>query len=96
MGDDSSTRRPTADTILSMMCIRWALSLNTTLVFSSTPAALHIHRVVGVDQDVVDGGVLQQRLQRPQAEDLVQHLARQPVALAGAEGNVLFAHQLHG
>ena len=38
IGEDSSTRRPTADTILSMMCIRCALSLNMILVSSRTPA----------------------------------------------------------
>ena len=30
-------RRPTAETILSMMCIRWVSSLKTTLVSSRMP-----------------------------------------------------------
>ena len=37
IGDDSSTRLPTFDTILSMMCRRCAASLNTTLVSSRMP-----------------------------------------------------------
>ena len=37
MGDDSSTRLPIAETILSMMCIRCASSLNMILVSSSWP-----------------------------------------------------------
>ena len=56
MGEDSSTRRPTAETILSMMCIRCALSLKTTLVLSRRAAAFHVNYVVCVHQDVVDIG----------------------------------------
>ncbi len=56
-------------------------------------AALHVDRVVGVDQDVVDRGVLQQRLQRAQSKHLVQHFVGDTVALTGAERNSLFAHQ---
>ena len=37
MGDDSSTRRPTRETIRSITCIRCRSSRNTTLVFSSSP-----------------------------------------------------------
>jgi hypothetical protein len=38
-----------------------------------------------VDQDVGDRLVLQQRLERPQAEQLVEHLGHQAFALAGVE-----------
>jgi len=38
MGDDSSTCRPMSETILSMICIRCALSLNLMLVSSNIPA----------------------------------------------------------
>ncbi len=48
----------------------------------------------GIDQDVGDGRILQQRLQRAQAKDLVQHLVGQPVAFAGAEGHAVLGHQL--
>ena len=37
IGEDSSTRLPTADTILSITCIRCRSSLKITVVFSSTP-----------------------------------------------------------
>ena len=72
MGDDSSMRRPTAETILSMMCIRCGLVLEDDVGLLKHAAPLHVDRLVGVHQDVVDGGILQQRLQRAQAEDLVQ------------------------
>ena len=56
-------------------------------------AALHVDRVVGIDQDVVHRGILQQRLQRPQPKDFVQHFIGNALALAGAERHSLFAHQ---
>ena len=37
IGDDSSTRRPTRETIRSMIRIRWPVSLKLTLVGSRTP-----------------------------------------------------------
>jgi len=37
-GEDSSTRRPTRDTIRSMMAIRWSSSWKTTSVRSRRPA----------------------------------------------------------
>jgi hypothetical protein len=37
--------------------------------------ALDVDLVVAVDEDVGDGRLLQQRLERPQAENLVEHLA---------------------
>ena len=58
------------------------------------PAPFDIDRVVGVHQDVVDRRVLQQRLQRTKAEDLIQHLLRQPVAFRCGERNILLADQL--
>ena len=56
--------------------------------------ALDVDLLVGVDQDVVDGRVLQQRLQRTQSEHLVQHLARQAVSFAGAERRVRLREEL--
>ena len=37
IGQVSSTRRPTRETMRSMICIRWSLSRKTTLVFSILP-----------------------------------------------------------
>ena len=50
--------------------------------------------VGGIDQNVGDGRVLQQRLQRPQAKHLVQHLIGQPGPLVGAERHPVIGHQL--
>ncbi len=38
IGDDSSTRRPTCETILSMIRSRWALSTNEASARSSRPS----------------------------------------------------------
>ncbi len=72
MGLDSSTRRPTwrhdlvddAQQVLSVAegdggQFEQALALDVDLL-------------VGVDQNVGDAGILQQRLERPEAEDFVQ------------------------
>ena len=45
-------------------------------------AALDEHLLVGVDQDVADRLVAQQRLERAEAEHLVEHVAENGVALA--------------
>ena len=57
-------------------------------------APLHEHVLVGVDEDVADARVAQERLERAEAEDLVHQLAEQHVALAEAEGHPLFGQQL--
>ena len=44
-------------------------------------AALDVDLLVAVDQNVGDGRVLQQRLERPQPEDLVEHFGDDLVAL---------------
>ena len=73
MGVDSSTRRPTCETILSMMRSRcWSSRKRHAGQFEQT-LALDVDLLVGVDQNVGDGGILQQRLERPQAKDFVQH-----------------------
>ena len=55
---------------------------------------LHVHRVIGVYQDVADCGVLQQRLQRTQAKYLVEHFAGEHIAFHGAQGNSRLPQQL--
>ena len=45
----------------------------------------HVDLVVAVDQNVGDGRILEQRLQRAQAEDLVQNFAGQALAFGEAE-----------
>ena len=46
---------------------------------------LDVDLVVAIDQDVGDVGVLEQQFQRPEPEDLVQHVGDQAVALEQAE-----------
>ncbi len=53
------------------------------------PEALDIDVAVGVHEDVVDRRVRQQRLQRPEAGDLVDHLVDQLVQLLRAHRAVL-------
>ncbi len=52
------------------------------------------HLVIGVDQDVGDVRVLHERLQRPQAEDLVQHLLGELLPLVQVEGHALPGEQV--
>ena len=52
---------------------------------SSTPLALDEDVLVRVDQDVADGRVAQQRLERTQAEDVVEELGEQRLALGQAD-----------
>jgi len=49
---------------------------------------------VGVDQDVADRRVAQQRFERAEAEDVVDQLGEQRLALAQAERGVLLGQQL--
>src|ERR1019366_8761592 len=59
--------------------------LKNDVGFLQSAGALDIYLSVRVHQDVVDGGILEQRLQRPQAKDFLQHLPRQAVSLGGTE-----------
>ena len=58
--------------------------------------ALHVDLMVAVDQNVGDGRVLQQRLERTQAEDLVQHLMADMLLLGrGQQVGLLLHHRQH-
>ena len=57
-------------------------------------AALDEDVLVGVDQDVTDGRVVQQRLDRAEPEHVVQQLDEKHFALAEAERDVFFGEQL--
>ncbi len=56
--------------------------------------ALDVDAVKAVDEDVGDGGVLEQRLERAEAEDLVEDFAGEALALGEAEGNRLAVHRI--
>ncbi len=47
-----------------------------------------------IDQNVINGRILQQRFQRSQSEYFVQDLARQAFPLPGAERGIEFRHEL--
>ena len=94
IGELSSMRRPTPLTMRSMTRSRCWSSWNVADDALEHAAALDEHVLVGVDQDVADRRVAQQRLERPEAEHLVDQLAEQRVALAQAERRALLGEQL--
>ncbi len=55
-------------------------------------AALDVHPVEAVDQDVGDGGIFEQRFERAEAKDFVENLAGQSLALGEAERNRFAVH----
>src|ERR1017187_7837787 len=62
--------------------------------FLQHASPLYVDRVVGIHQDVAYGVILQERFQRPQPEDLVQHLLRKAVPLRSAQRNALLIDDL--
>ena len=93
IGLDSSTRRPTRETILSMIFIRWLSSTKLTFVVSSRPRRSTYTCCAAVDQDVGDARVGQQRLQGAQAQHLVLDVAHQVAPLGAVDDHVLFGQQ---
>ena len=49
---------------------------------------LDIHLIVSIHQNVVDGGILQQRFQRSQPENFVQNFQGKALPLAAAHGSL--------
>ena len=45
IGDDSSTRRPTRETMRSMICIKWSIVLERQPGTFQFAGALHVHAV---------------------------------------------------
>ena len=70
------------------------------LVFEGDPGlfedagSLYVDRIVRVDEDVVDGGILEKRLERAEAEDLIEHLTAKTILLHHAEWGVELRHQI--
>ena len=56
--------------------------------------ALDVHQLVGVDQDVRDRWVAQQRLERTKSEDLVDDVAEDRFALGHAQRHAFFGNQV--
>ena len=93
IGDDSSMRRPTAETMLSMMFIRCLSSLKRTSVEFELAAPLDVDLMRSVDQDVRDGRVPKQRLQRAEPHHLVFNAFNDSFPLLDAERRGSFGHQ---
>ena len=78
IGEDSSMRRPTAEDDLIDRMHQVPLVIEADAGLLELAAALNVDVLVGVDEDVRDSFVLEQRLQRAKSE----HLVRQPPAPA--------------
>ena len=94
IGELSSTRRPTALTMRSMTRRRWRSSWKVGGDLLELAVALDEHVLVGVDQDVADRRVAQQRLQRAEPEHVIEQLDEERFALAEAERRSLLGEQL--
>ncbi len=80
----SSTRRPTsADDAVDDLPQMLVVAEANIRVFQAA-AALDINLVEAVDQNIGDGRVLQQRLQRTEAEGLVHHLVHEAFLVLAA------------
>ena len=94
IGEVSSTRRPTRETIRSMICSRWSLSRKIDLRPLDPAPLLDEDVLRAVDHDVADPLVLEQDLQRAEAEGLVEDLVDQPLPLGAVEHRVLGVEQV--
>ena len=74
IGDDSSTRLPICETILSMMRSRWELSANAALRALDLAEPLDVDPVEGVHHHFCHGVVAEEGLERAVAEDVVGDL----------------------
>src|SRR5208282_1222766 len=54
--------------------------------------ALDVHAVEAVNKNIGNGGIFEERLERAQAKDFVEDLARQLLALGETERNRLAVH----
>ncbi len=93
IGDASSIRRPTWETIRSMIRSRCASSRNDACGLLDLSGTLDVDLVRPVDHDLGDGGVVQEGLERAVAEDVGGDLLLERGAVVGAERR-LFAVQL--
>ena len=93
MGELSSTRRPTWETIRWQMFISCWLSRKRTLVSCTLPPTSMKVRPCAVDHDVGDVVPRQERFQRAIAEHVVDDVLYQMVLLGRGHGDVLDRHQ---
>ncbi len=74
-------RRPTVLTMRSMMRIRWRSSLNTASIGLEHAVLLDVDLIEAIDQDVGDVRVDEDRLERSEAEQLVEDVDDDALAL---------------
>ena len=67
--------------------------LETDIGFHHPSGALDVDVIETVDQDVADAGVLEQRLERTQAEHFVQDLLDDALALGQRHRDAFVPHQ---
>ena len=82
-------RRPTMLTMRSMIRSRWRIVLKDHVGFFQAAVPFEVDLVVTIDQDVGDLGVGEERFERPEAENFVEHVDDQRVALEQAQRDVL-------
>ena len=94
IGELSSMRRPTLLTMRSITRSRCLSSWKRRGHALEHALPLDVDLLVRVDQDVVDRRVAQQRLERPEAEHVVENLGEQRFALAQADRRRFLGQQL--
>ena len=74
IGEDSSTRRPTRDTMRSMICMQVAVVAKVASIFRSTPPFSMKTWSLPLTMMSEMLWIAQQRLQRTQTEDFIQQI----------------------
>ena len=93
IGELSSMRRPTPLTMRSMTRSRCCIVLKRGRHLFELARALDEHLLVRIDQDVADRLVAEQRLQRSEAEDFVDDVAENRVALGNRQRHAGFGDE---
>ena len=94
IGLDSSMRRPTGETMRSMIRITWSSSWNVDVGQLELALALDVDLLGPVDHDFGDALVAQQRLERAEADDLVGDLLEHADALGARQGEAFLVDGL--
>ena len=94
MGDDSSTRLSDArdDAIDDLHQVRIIFEAQAGRLEFARP--FHIDLVVTIHQDVGDGGIFEQGLERAQTEDFIENFPGQALALGEAQRHGLAVHRI--
>src|SRR5205807_10302868 len=71
-----------------------SIVLKANVGLFQNPGAFYIDLLMSIHQDVVDSWVLQKRLQRAQAENLVQNFQRESLSFTTAQGGLKVGDQI--